>query len=190
MRFSKTMIPRKFLCVAVILAAASCRQSSKMQRDQQNYDVVQEGQASGAASTVGAPGEQATATTSTITATNADTTTAFTLPGTATTATTTGVPGTIAGTLPDNGSGFPTGYGSPPRAWGRRCCRASLRVSGAVHPHVRGEDLARNALFVLDDGSPPRAWGRPSSGVVGTGTSRFTPTCVGKTAMPHWYTSA
>jgi hypothetical protein len=96
------MNPKHFLWVFLIFAAASCGRSGKMQRDQQQYDVVQEGSATGVTSTINAPGENPPPpmTSSTITGTNVDTTTAFTLPGTATTATTTQQPGTVAGTFP------------------------------------------------------------------------------------------
>jgi len=96
------MNPKLCLWVFLIFAAASCGRSGKMQRDQQQYDVVQEGSATGVTSTINAPGENPPppVTSSTITGTNVDTTTAFTLPGTATTATTTQQPGTVAGTFP------------------------------------------------------------------------------------------
>ena len=108
------MIPRKSVLILLIFAAVSCGRS-KMQRDQKQYDVVPEGSADGVTSTINAPGEtNPPMTSSTITGTNVDTTTAFTLPGTAT-ETTTGQPGTIAGTLPSNSSGFPSGYTPRPR---------------------------------------------------------------------------
>ena len=109
------MHPKQFAAILLILAAASCSRSGKMQRDQQQYDVVQEGSADGGVtSTINGPGETAPPlTTSTVTGTNVDTTTAFTLPGTTTT-TSTAAPGTVAGSLPDATTGFPSGY-TPPR---------------------------------------------------------------------------
>ena len=88
-----------------------------MQRDQQQYDVVQEGSANGGVtSTINGPGETPPAlTTSTATGTNVDTTTAFTVPGTATATTSTAPPGTIAGSLPDSSTGFPSGYTPRPK---------------------------------------------------------------------------
>ena len=70
--------------------------------------------------------------------------------------------------------------GSPPRAWGRRELGTVRCVRRAVHPHVRGDDLAllqpraswrftptcvgttgsRLAAGIRERGSPPRAWGR------------------------------
>ena len=91
------------LILAACIAAAGCRdRSSSLQREQQQYDVVQEGSANGGVtSTLSAPGEAPPQTTYTgLTATNADTTTAFTLPGTATTTDTMQQPGTLGATLP------------------------------------------------------------------------------------------
>jgi hypothetical protein len=106
------MHPKRFVAVFLILAAASCSRSGKMQRDQQQYDVVQEGSANGGVtSTINGPGETTPPlTTSTVTGTNVDTTTAFTVPGTTTATTSTAPPGTIAGSLPDSSTGFPSGY--------------------------------------------------------------------------------
>ena len=62
---------------AVALLVFGCGRSGKMQRDQKQYQVVQEGSASGVTSTINGPGETAPP----LTNTNADTTTNFTLPG-------------------------------------------------------------------------------------------------------------
>ena len=109
------MRPKNSGLILLILTAVSCGgRQDKMQRDQQNYDVVQEGSTSGNTTNLNAPGETAAPmTTSATTATNVDTTTAFTLPGTATT-TSTAPPGTIAGSLPTNSTGSIYGY-TPPR---------------------------------------------------------------------------
>ena len=55
--------------------------------------------------------------------------------------------------------------------------------NGAVHPHVRGEDVAGAATHDDVNGSPPRAWGRPRGSRQATASPRFTPTCVGKTIL-------
>jgi len=93
-------------------------------------------------------------------------------------------------------------HGSPPRAWGRRyrspspglaprftpTCVGKTRLSRAccsdlpVHPHVRGEDGCSASRWPWGNGSPPRAWGRPLGQLHINRASRFTPTCVGKTA--------
>ena len=76
---------RKAVWIGVaLLVAAACRdKTSNLQREQQQYNVVQEGSANGVTGTLAAPGEAVPQTTYTgMTATNADTTTAFTLPGT------------------------------------------------------------------------------------------------------------
>jgi hypothetical protein len=86
------------LIVALTLAAwltACGRNDARSSKNQQEYEVVQEGAASGVTSTIQGPGE----TVPPITNTNADTTTAFAFnPGTVTS--TTPAPGTVAGTLP------------------------------------------------------------------------------------------
>lgn len=106
--------------LAALALVAACRghgSGDSLQREQQQYDVVQEGQTSTAVtSTINAPGE-AGAPPAGMTNTNADTTTAFTLPQVAGSGTTSTQPGTIAGTLtiPSN-TGPMVGYPSaPPR---------------------------------------------------------------------------
>ena len=74
----------------------------------------------------------------------------------------------------------PSGYGSPPRAWGRRRrlndSKLLLRFTPtcvgtafgemevwaleAVHPHVRGDGRRNSGCTTRKCGSPPRAWGR------------------------------
>jgi outer membrane biosynthesis protein TonB len=108
MKLNQVMIENRLrvALIAMFLAAACHRGSSSMQREQKNYDVVSEGQASGVSSTISAPGEIAPP----VTNTGADTTSNFTLsPNVDPTATT---PATIAGTLPSTG---PTNIPAPPR---------------------------------------------------------------------------
>ena len=84
--------------IVVIVAAgllAGCGRSTA-QRNQHEYEVVQEGSASGVTATIHGPGE----TVPPITDTNVDTTTAFTLDPNAAATATTPAPGSIAGTLP------------------------------------------------------------------------------------------
>jgi len=110
------MNPKTFLILVLAAMAVACGRNSSVQRsEQQQYDVVQEGSANGVTSTINSPGETAAPlTSSTITETNVDTTTNFTLPNTATT-TSTEQPGTVASTLLQNESGtMPSGY-YPPR---------------------------------------------------------------------------
>jgi hypothetical protein len=63
------------LFAALVVLAAGCSKSNKMERGQQNYQTVEEGSASGVTSTINGPGE-----TPIVTETNVDTTTNFTLP--------------------------------------------------------------------------------------------------------------
>ncbi len=53
----------------------------------------------------------------------------------------------------------------------------------AVHPHVRGEEPAGPVVHPREPGSPPRAWGRGGGRPPLRGERRFTPTCVGKSAL-------
>ena len=70
--------------------------------------------------------------------------------------------------------------GSPPRAWGQPVGRRPLvcvvrftptcvgttpdvgfdKISGEVHPHVRGDNRVKLPLPERQIGSPPRAWGQ------------------------------
>ena len=53
----------------------------------------------------------------------------------------------------------------------------------AVHPHVCGENGYAHIIAVRLQGSPPRVWGKPAARVCEYSSSRFTPTCVGKTRI-------
>src|SRR6476469_4706395 len=99
--------------VALVLASLSlssaCHsRASGMQRNQENYDVVQEGSANGVSSTIAAPGEPALYNTA-LTGTSADTTTNLTI-GTSTDPTATSGPGSLANTLPSTTSPGGLGY--------------------------------------------------------------------------------
>lgn len=80
---------------AVATLVACHRKNDVKHGQQQNYDIVQEGSASGASSTINAPGETLPPATNT----SIDTTTSFTLSG-AQTATSTAPLGSIGSTLP------------------------------------------------------------------------------------------
>jgi hypothetical protein len=73
---TKTAMTNRPVAIIVALALAACRRQDRAQRSQPNYEVVQEGSASGVTSTINGPGE----TTPPTTDTNVDTTTNFTLP--------------------------------------------------------------------------------------------------------------
>ena len=93
--------------------------------------------------------------------------------------------------------------GSPPRAWGKYglvfdslqsvrftpTCVGKMVIQSikaldrTVHPHVRGENYGLLKKYISLFGSPPRAWGKFRIMSRGTGSKRFTPTCVGK--MQH-----
>ncbi|HUP59260.1 MAG TPA: hypothetical protein VNA69_02445 [Thermoanaerobaculia bacterium] len=81
------------ILMAGVMALAACGRGAK--QDQQQYEVVEEGSASGVTGTIHGPGE----TVPPITNTNADTTTAFTIDPNALPPRTQ-QPGTIAGTFP------------------------------------------------------------------------------------------
>ena len=109
---------KSFVYLAIAAALAACHgsgsDSSLQRKDQQQYDVVQEGQASGVTSTINAPGEVAPPP-APMTGTNADTTSNFTLPQVATTGTQPNQPGTLAGTMPQVPNGSMATPGAPPR---------------------------------------------------------------------------
>src|SRR5438876_24310 len=89
--------------------------------------------------------------------------------------------------------------GSPPHAWGRSkwssrtdkqtrftpTCVGTMsrscwhRITEAVHPHMRGDDLLAGVVLSNNNGSPPHAWGRCNSYTEWEPNRRFTPTCVG-----------
>jgi hypothetical protein len=98
------------LGVAALLLAG-CHRDGSMQREQKQYEVVQEGAASGVTSTINAPGE----TPAPITNTNADTTTAFAGFGNGAPMATTPAPGSLGGTLPPPDYSREGGSSAPPR---------------------------------------------------------------------------
>ena len=96
------MVSRLFVFLIPAILMGACRQSGQsLQRQQQQYDVVQEGASSTVTGSIG-EGTATTATTVTTaltpTDTGADTTTSFTLGGPAPVGNST--PGSLAGTLP------------------------------------------------------------------------------------------
>jgi hypothetical protein len=90
---------KKVMCTLmfVVLGAAGCGGDDEARRAQKGaYEVVQEGAASGVTSTIQGPGE----TLPPVTATNVDTTTAFTIDPNAAASAPPPMGGTLAGTLP------------------------------------------------------------------------------------------
>lgn len=106
-----------YLVIPALMAAGCHRRGSgdSLQRQQQQYDTVQEGQSSTAVtSTITVPGEVAPPAAG-MTGTNSDTTTNFMLTQVSSTSTTQAQPGTLAGTLPvQTNSGPMSGYPSNP----------------------------------------------------------------------------
>jgi hypothetical protein len=92
----------RWMCPIALVVFAACGGDSDERAAQKEFEVVQEGSASGVTSTIAGPGEQLPP----ITGTNADTTTAFTIDPNAVSAAP--APGTLAGTLP------PPSYPSQP----------------------------------------------------------------------------
>jgi hypothetical protein len=88
-----------------------CSRSGKMQRNQQDYQTVQEGSASGVTSTINAPGETAPP----LTNTNVDTTTNFTLPTNPAPLGTDTAGGSMASSMPSYPVGTPGMTPSRPR---------------------------------------------------------------------------
>ena len=95
--------------------------------------------------------------------------------------------------------------GSPPRVWGKlafntmpvHVCRFTptcvgktyefwrQKRCGSVHPHVCGENERSVPKGRRGEGSPPRVWGKLTVVMGYSLLIRFTPTCVGKTAIPY-----
>ena len=148
-----------YLAIAAALAACHGGSSGTLQRkDQQQYDVVQEGQASGASSTINAPGEVAPPP-APMTGTNADTTSNLTLPQVSTSGTQPNQPGTLAGTLPQTGAGGAATPGAPPRP--RVVTRTtptpppSVATTPAPQPRHRTEPPRTDTTGTSLEGPPP-----------------------------------
>ncbi|HEX9164125.1 MAG TPA: hypothetical protein VF980_20645 [Thermoanaerobaculia bacterium] len=147
-----------YLATAALLSG--CRgggSSGSLKRDQQQYDVVQEGQAtSSVTSTINAPGE-AVPPPAPMTNTNADTTTNFTLPQVAGASGTAGQPGTLAGTLPVTAGGTGAFPGNPPQTGARsgvprqHTTEPAPAVASAPPPRPTPTDTTSTSL----DGPPP-----------------------------------
>ncbi|MFZ2490023.1 MAG: hypothetical protein WA208_00925, partial [Thermoanaerobaculia bacterium] len=96
---------RSIVLLALPIALAAGCGRNRMERDQSQYDVVQEGSASGVTSTIGGA-----SVTPPLTGTNADTTTAFALDPRLATTPPLQQEGTLAETMP---STVTPSYGSP-----------------------------------------------------------------------------
>ena len=146
-----------YLSAAAFLASGCHRGEStdSLQRQQQQYDTVQEGQSSTAVtSTITAPGE-AQLPNAGMTGTNADTTTNFTLPQVSSTTTTQSQPGTIAGTMtvPSN-SGPLIGYpANPPRPKPRPA--AATKSEPAKTEPAKTEPARTDTATTPAEGPPP-----------------------------------
>ena len=92
----------------VVVFAAACGDRQELRRDQQQYEVIQEGAGGAVTGTIHGPGETVPPVMPPLTGTSADTTSAFTLPSA--TSTSTAPPGSIAGTFTTDPS-----YSTPSR---------------------------------------------------------------------------
>ena len=95
--------------------------------------------------------------------------------------------------------------GSPPQVWGKRISQlrgaygVRFTPTGVgktpmskselshlqVHPHRCGENVQEGRPMPIVGGSPPQVWGKPTLRARGALPYRFTPTGVGKTAIPN-----
>ena len=91
--------------------AAACNRGEELRRDQQQYEVVQEGAGGAVTSTIHAPGEIMPP----LTNTNADTTSAFTLPNVTDTTQSPAPPGSLAETFPTEPAWSPPRQPAPRR---------------------------------------------------------------------------
>ena len=60
--------------------------------------------------------------------------------------------------------------------------RARIKLD-TVHPHMRGENFENICVLWSMIGTPPHAWGKRFLKGVAKPMNRYTPTCVGKTAI-------
>ena len=67
-----------------------------------------------------------------------------------------------------------------PTCVGRILAQWCEEMKMPVHPHVRGENLTGLSSPRSWAGSPPRAWGELNAVEGMNGSTRFTPTCVGR----------
>src|SRR6185312_9038171 len=67
-----------------------------------------------------------------------------------------------------------------PTCVGKSAANPLITIRASVHPHVRGEVSHSLVTSPSSDGSPPRAWGSRSRPTRARNSTRFTPTCVGK----------
>jgi hypothetical protein len=116
--------------IMVVVFAAGCGRDGVARADQKNYEVVQEGSASGVTSTLQGPGEVLPP----ITGTNADTTTAFTIDPNAVGGAPGAPPATVAGTMPTY---TPPSSGSQPQMQPRPRPMTSSQPSTGREPEPR-----------------------------------------------------
>ena len=137
-----------YLAAATFLIAGCHRESSdSLQRQQQQYDTVQEGQTSTAVtSTIIAPGEVAQPAAA-MTGTNADTTSNFTLPQISPASTTQSQPGTIAGTM-----GYPS---NPPKPKPRPTVTKAEPAKTDTATSVAGPPPSTSTTPPTTDTAPP-----------------------------------
>ena len=66
---------------------------------------------------------------------------------------------------------------------GKTACDDSLPLGTEVHPHVCGENRENKFTQRQTVGTPPRVWGKLGMLKASFESLRYTPTCVGKTAL-------
>ena len=89
---------------------------------------------------------------------------------------------TYVGKMKGIGIELNSDYGSPPHTWGKCHQQGYCVADSSVHPHIRGENVARPCSALHGAGSPPHTWGKCPNGIASVAVPRFTPTYVGKMA--------
>jgi len=134
---------------ATVLLIFGCSRSGKVQRNQEQYQTVQEGSASGVTSTINGPGE----TTPPLTNTNVDTTTNFTLPTNPAPLGTDTALGSMASSMPTAPS-YPAGTpGMPPQSRPRTSTRPAPVTNAPVVTDTIG---STTPSMPTEHSAPPR----------------------------------
>ncbi|HEV7572961.1 MAG TPA: hypothetical protein VGQ21_15790 [Thermoanaerobaculia bacterium] len=151
-------------CIAFL--AFGCSRSGKVQRNQQQYQTVQEGSASGVTSTINGPGETAPP----LTNTNVDTTTNLTLPINPNPLGNTTAAGSMASAMPPSAPAGTPGMTPPARP------RTSPRPAPAANAPVVTDTIGSTTPAMPRERAPqPQRRDRPQTDTAATDTMSTMP---------------
>jgi len=152
---------------AVAFLVFGCSRSGKVQRNQQQYQTVQEGSASGVTSTINGPGE----TTPPMTNTNVDTTTNLTLPTNPAPLGTDTAAGSMASAMPGVAPSYPAGAPGMPASRPR----TSTRPAPVANAPVVTDTIGSTTPPMPKERAPQPAQ-RPQTDTAATDTAAPPPT--------------